>query len=223
MARLEDSPLKIAGFPAEEIELRYAALGLALCVVPRLGELVDRERLLREEETPEPPYWAHLWVGARALARWIAADGSLAGRRVLDLGCGLGLTGLVAAARGAEVWLADREPAALEFAMESARRNGLDGVHALRLDFTRDALDLAFDVILGAEVVYEPAAYGPLAGFVDRHLASGGVFHVTDAFRSDAARFFDDLRARGFRGEREAVREWDDGRWQGVFLWRFTR
>ena len=104
---------------------------------------------------------------------------------------------------------------------ETLSRNGFSHAHALKLDFTRDSIDQEFDSILGAEIVYDPAAYAPLADFVDRHLAPGGVFLVTDAFRGDAVRFFDDLRRRGFRGERRAVREWEDGRWQGAFLWSF--
>lgn len=224
---IETPPLagaaSIAGFPASELEFREGGLALRLFVVGRLEDLVDRDRLLSAEEVPEPPYWAHLWTGARALARELAHRGDLAAKRVLDLGCGLGLPGLVAAAKGAEAWFADREAAALAFVRASAHRNGLHRVHTVQLDFTRDSLPNRFDCVLGAEIVYDPSAYEPLARFVDRHLAPGGTFLATDAFRSDASRFFDALQARGFRGERRAVREWDEGRWQGVFLWRFER
>jgi predicted nicotinamide N-methyase len=222
MAPSRSVALEIAGFPVTDLAFRHGEVSLQLYAVARLESFVDRESLLREEETPDPPYWAHLWVGARALARQLAGE-PLAARRVLDLGCGLGLPGLVAAARGAEVWLADREPAALEFVRASATRNGLGRVHPVVVDFTRDSLEGAFDVILGAEIVYEPAAYEPLAAFVDAHLAPDGMFLVTDAFRSDAARFFENLTARGLRGDRRALREWEDGRWQGVFLWSFRR
>ena len=216
-------PARIAGFPFVETEISLGDARLTVCTVDRLEELVDRERLLSETDVPDPPYWAHLWVGARALAREILSGAPLAGKRVLDLGCGLGLAGLAAALRGAEVWFADKEPAALEFVRESARRNGFRDVTVCALDFTRDVLAERFDVVLGAEVVYDPAAYDPLAAFVDRHLVPDGVFHVTDAFRSDAVCFFDRLTALGFHGERRAAREWDDGRWHGLFLWSFRR
>jgi predicted nicotinamide N-methyase len=149
--------------------------------------------------------------------------GFAAGPKVLDLGCGLGLPGLVAAARGAEVWFGDREPAALAFVCESLARNGITNAHTVVLDFTRDFLGMRFDQILGAEIVYDSHSYAPLAEFIDRHLADGGAFHVTDAFRGDAVRFFDGLRSRGFRGECAPVREWDNGNWQGAFLWDFRR
>jgi 2-polyprenyl-3-methyl-5-hydroxy-6-metoxy-1,4-benzoquinol methylase len=146
---------------------------------------------------------------------------------VLDLGCGLGLPGLAAAARGATVVFADREPAALEFARASAERNGFGDVGFAAIDFTRSALGDEFDVILGAEVIYDPQSYQPLCDFLDRHLERRierrGVIHLTDAFRSDAERFFTELRGRGFAGERVARREWEEGRPQGLFLWTFRR
>jgi predicted nicotinamide N-methyase len=212
----------IGGHPATLVEFRHGPVALSLYQVARLEELVDREALLREEAVPEPPYWAHLWIGARALARALAASADLSGRRVLDLGCGLGLPGLVAAALGATVVFVDREAAALDFVRASAARNGLR-VSCRTADFTASDLGEAFDVILGAEVVYDPQSYRPLCEFLDRHLAARGVIHLTDAFRSDAVRFFEELRRRGFEGERRSAREWEDGKPQGLFLWQFRR
>ena len=214
---------EIAGYPATLTQFEYNHLRVVLYQVTRLEDLVDREGLLREDLVPEPPYWAHLWIGAQALARSVAQTGCLAGKSVLDLGCGLGLPGLVAAALGAEVWFVDREAAALEFVRESARQNGFRHTHCVELDFVRAALGRTFDVILGAELVYDPQNYSSLCAFVERHLGRGGVIHLTDAFRSDAARFFAELRGRGFEGIRRPWREWEEGRPHGLFLWAFRR
>jgi predicted nicotinamide N-methyase len=213
----------IAGFPAVEMEFEHGGVKLSLYRVAELEGFVDRDRLLGDESAPEPPYWAHLWIGAQALARFLAQADDLSGRRVLDLGCGLGLPGLVAAARGAEVWFADREAAALEFVRASAEQNRLARIRCLLLDFTCESLDVDFDVILGAEVVYDPESYLPLADFLDRHLRPDGLLHLTDAFRADAVRFFTELEKRGFEGIRRPWREWEDGRPQGLFLWTFHR
>jgi predicted nicotinamide N-methyase len=214
---------KIAGYPASLTEFEHAQVRLALYQVAGLEDLVDRDALLRDDLVPEPPYWAHLWIGARALARSLADGGSLAGKSVLDLGCGLGLPGLVAAALGAEVWLVDREAAALEFVRESARQNRFQRVRCVELDFVHGTLDRSFDVILGAELVYDPQSYRPLCTFLERHLGPDGVLHLTDAFRSDAASFFAELRRRGFEGIRRSWREWEEGRPHGLFLWVFRR
>ncbi len=47
----------------------------------------------------------------------------LAGKRVLDIGCGSGILSIVAATQGAEVWAVDISPAALEMTEQNARRN----------------------------------------------------------------------------------------------------
>ena len=216
-------PRPIAGYPVALTEFVHADVRIAVCRVASLEQLVDREALLRDDVVPEPPYWAHLWIGARALARHLAEAGTLAGQRVLDLGCGLGLPGLVAAALGAEVCFVDRAAPALEFVRASARRNGFENVRCVELDFVERSLESRFDLILCAELVYEPKSYRPLCDFLDAHLEPSGVIQLTDAFRSDAQSFFAELRARGFDGTRLARLEWEDGRPQGLFLWSFRR
>jgi predicted nicotinamide N-methyase len=219
-----DASIEIAGYPATLIDFTHRAVGVSLYRVSRLEDHIDREALLRNDRVAEPPYWAHLWVGATALARRLVEAGPLSGRRVLDLGCGLGLPGIVAAALGAETWCVDRVPAALEFAAASARNNHLASkVRCVLLDFMNEDLGADFDLILAAELVYDPRSYRALSDFLDRHLRRGGEIHLTDAFRSDAANFFSELSARGFEGTREARREWEDGRLQPLFLWTFRR
>ncbi len=73
---------------------------------PRDGlELLDEEAFEREQFMP---YWADLWPSALALAD-VVARRPPQGRRVIELGCGIALPGIVAA-RGAAI---DRAMASL--------------------------------------------------------------------------------------------------------------
>ena len=116
--------MKIGDFEATLTHARVGDTTVALWRVAALERHVDRAALLAADEPPEPPYWAHLWSGAVVLAAAVPRSA----RRVLELGCGLGLPGLTAARRGARVTFVDRVPAALAFVRASARANGLAAV-----------------------------------------------------------------------------------------------
>jgi predicted nicotinamide N-methyase len=108
------------------------------------------------EWAPIAPYWSVLWRSGVALAREV--DGlELDGKRVVELGCGLGVPSLVAARAGAEVLATDQDPEALDLLARNAQEN------RLRLDTATmhwaDAEKLLargrFDLALAADVLYE--------------------------------------------------------------------
>jgi predicted nicotinamide N-methyase len=116
--------------------------------------LIDEQAFEHDEFLP---YWAELWPAATALA---AALPAVAGLRVVELGCGLGLPSLVAAARGAEVTATDWAPDAIALLRQNAARNGL-ALHAEVRDW-RDPWDERFDLVLAADVLYEQRNVEPL-------------------------------------------------------------
>src|SRR5262245_51586685 len=65
-------------------------------------------------------------VDAESLGAAVVADVA-PGERVLDLGTGSGIHGLLAARAGADVVAVDLNPAAVQAAAANARRNGLSG------------------------------------------------------------------------------------------------
>src|SRR5438876_10582392 len=162
--------MKIGDFEATLTHARVGDTSVALWRVAALERHVDRAALLAADEPPEPPYWAHLWSGAVVLAAAVPRSA----RRVLELGCGLGLPGLTAARRGARVPLVDRVPAALAFVLASARANGLAAVDLVAADVTEPALAARFDLVLAAELVYDRAAFPALSRALAGSLAPGG-------------------------------------------------
>ena len=80
------------------------------------------------------PYFASVWPSALALAQWVAAIGSkgaLRGRKVLEVGCGLGLPGILAASYGADVTLSDGHPDVPRFLQRNVELNApLDILYA---------------------------------------------------------------------------------------------
>ena len=100
------------------------------------------------------PYWAELWPSSVALARAVS-ELQLDGVRVVELGCGLGLPGIVAALGGATVLATDWSPDALVFAARNAALNGVE-LRTARLSWAAPELPAGtFELVLAADVLYE--------------------------------------------------------------------
>jgi predicted nicotinamide N-methyase len=151
------------------------------------------------------PYWAELWDSAIGIGRNLANRGDQfsTAPRVLDLGCGMGLAGTVAAALGARVLFADLEPPALLL----ARLNSLAWrrrVRTRRLNWQTDRLDERFDLILGADILYERKQWDFLEPFWRAHVAPKGTVLLGEPGRQTGDLFIDWITARGWRLTRHA-------------------
>jgi predicted nicotinamide N-methyase len=170
----------------------------------------DRLEKVRGQRVPEDqlhlPYWAELWDSALGMGQFLVrgAGGGAQGsgeeaRRlsVLDLGCGMGLAGTVAAVLGHHVLFADLEAPALLF----ARLNSLpwaDRVRARRTDWRKDHLAERFDLILGADILYERRQWDHLEPFWRNHLREGGAVLLGEPGRKTGELFVDWIRASGW-------------------------
>jgi predicted nicotinamide N-methyase len=175
--------------------------------VADLERHVDRDALLRADDPPDPPYWAHCWSGARVLAERVPPHAG----RVLEVGCGLGLPGIVAAARGARVVFADRVAAPLAFVRASLDANRLDAAGLVGADVLDAPWRGCFDLVLAAEVVYDRATFGPLAAALRGSLAPGGRILLADGHRIDTGGFYDAATAAGLVWTRDDVRVDEEG------------
>lgn len=127
----------------------------------------DLESLWQSMDEDDPkaeehiPYWVELWPATLALCGWLARQ-ELAGHRCLDLGCGLGLSALVAANLGARVVGMDYEHGALHFAARNARINSVPSPLWVRMDWNKPGLAPAsFDRIWGGDIFYEQRFSNP--------------------------------------------------------------
>jgi predicted nicotinamide N-methyase len=121
------------------------------------------------------PYWAALWPGARMLSKAMLREPWIPGTEALEIGCGLGLPGIVALSAGLRVTFSDIDSMALQFAGANARLNGFADCKTLRLDWRCPPKDLRVPVLLASDLVYEVANVEPLVKFVQRVLAPGGL------------------------------------------------
>lgn len=164
------------------------------------------------------PYWAELWPSARMLAKVVLREPWPAGLTALEIGCGLGLPGLAALARGLRVIFSDYDRTALRFAAANARLNGFTDFETLLLDWRCPPTDLRVPVVLGADLVYETRAVEPLAALIKRVLAPDGVCLLTDQDRKPAVALREELPRAGLVFTAQMIRAGEPGgrRWKGT-------
>jgi predicted nicotinamide N-methyase len=190
-----------AGAVSDVVEETVVVGGRPLRLLrPRDGDAVLDE-LLAEDDPDEDrlPFWTQLWPSGTALAQAIAAR-PLAGRRVLELGCGLGLVGVTAARAGATVTVVDRSPEAIAFATLNAERNGVTLQAAVRaFDQPRRLLaEAPWDLVLAADVLYEQRNVPVLLWLLPRLVAQDGEVWLADPGRPMLSRFLAGAEATGW-------------------------
>jgi predicted nicotinamide N-methyase len=169
----------------ESVPLRGAVLQV---LRPRDAEALLDERAFEHEEFL--PYWAELWPSGVALARRVAAR-ALKGARVLELGCGLGLPSLAAALAGGRALATDWSPQAMDLLRVNAEHNGAELETAI-VDWKEPAaiVDRApWDLVLGADLLYERRNVEPLLVLLPRLLGERGEMWLADPGRAPAEEF----------------------------------
>jgi predicted nicotinamide N-methyase len=131
-------------------------------------------------------YWCRVWPAGLGLAAHVIdrfGREGLRGRQVLDLGCGVGLIGIVCGRLGARVTFLDREAGALAAVRRNCRRNGLGPAQTIGGDWNHGGERLepaAYDLVVGGDVVYDDAEWPALGVGLMRTLRPGGLALLAD-------------------------------------------
>lgn len=157
------------------------------------------------------PYWADLWPAARMLAKVLIRESWPPGTEALEIGCGLGLPGVVALSKGMRVTFSDYDCTALEFAANNAVLNGFTNFDVLAIDWRRPPEGRAWPVLLASDLIYELRNVEPLVGVIKALLAPGGVCLMTDQDRVPAHALREQLESSGLEFTTALVRAGEPG------------
>ena len=142
--------------------------------------------------------FGQVWPSGQQLAQAMQ-DFDIAGKRILELGCGIGLASLVLQRRGARVVASDIHPLAESFLAYNAALNALPAVHYRQLSWDVPLPNLGrFDLIIGSDLLYERGQPERLGEVIERHANERAEVLVTDPGRGNSTRFSRALAAQGF-------------------------
>lgn len=174
------------------------------------------------------PYWADLWPASRMLAEAVLKEPwedypHPTPLRALELGCGLGLTGIAALSQGLHVTFSDIDEGAVRMAGRNAELNGFTHYDLAAFDLRSPPTGLSFPVVLGADVMYETRMTEPLVGFLDAVLAPDGVALIADPDRLSARPFHSLLARNGFAVKLTRAKVGEKGSKTKGYIYRVTR
>ena len=145
------------------------------------------------------PLFGMLWPSAQRLAGAMQQRDDLAGKRILEIGCGLGLASLVAHRRLADVTASDCHPLAETFLQANLLLNALPVMKYVTGQWTTANAGLGqFDLIIGSDVLYERSHPLQLSAFIERHAADVAEVVIVDPNRGHRSRFTQHMQALGF-------------------------
>lgn len=154
------------------------------------------------------PYWAELWPAAHMLGTALVAQQTELsktlpnGSTALEIGCGVGLPGIVALSLGYRVIFSDYDATAVDFASSNATANGFDNFETLPLDW-RTPPHLQVPLILAADVIYEERNIEPLIAFIQTVLSPTGICLLSDPDRSTRGGFCHALKRAKLKVEKQ--------------------
>lgn len=144
------------------------------------------------------PLFGLVWPAGLALADEMSRF-ALAGRSVVEIGCGLGIASLVLQRRGAKITAIDHHPLTEEFLRRNAALNDLPRIAFRRASWTSSHADLGrFDLIVASDVLYERGHPVEIAAFIARHSMLTTEVIVADPGRAHCGRFLTAMRDEGY-------------------------
>lgn len=166
------------------------------------------------------PLFGQVWPSAQKLAD-LMQGWNLGASRILELGCGLGLASLVVHRRGGDITASDCHPLTESFLLANLALNQLPAMKYRTGNWTtpNPALGL-FDLVIGSDVLYEPAQARQVSDFIERHTPRAAQVLIIDPDRGNRGPFKRCMDTLGFAlTETRLIADLHDGsRYRGRLL-----
>lgn len=137
------------------------------------------------------PLWAKIWKSSLILADFITREPVVADKSFLEIGAGIGLVGIAAAAFGHQVTISEYNPDALEFIKANACINDLPDLTVNCLDWNiPEHINGQYDCIIGSEIIYKKEDLDSIQLILNKLLKPDGEIIIASEFRKVVFEFF---------------------------------
>lgn len=144
------------------------------------------------------PIFGIVWPSGEILAR-LLFDFKVKGKRILEVGCGIGLASLVLNHRGADITATDHHPEAANFLSENVQLNEGAEIPFVRTGWDDKDSGLGeFDLIVGSDLLYEGEHVESLSGFINQHAKPHCEVILVDPGRGHHALFSKKMVSLGY-------------------------
>lgn len=193
-----------------------------------IRSLKDRQQFYDHEQHAEAlgispatwPLFGVVWPSAKILAATVSLL-ELNGKRVLEIGCGIALSSIVLHQMGVDITASDYHPLAREFLDNNVLSNELAPIKFQPGNWEAENPLLGeFDLIIGSDVLYEPAHAELVSRFIDSHSGIDVDVIIVDPNRGNRAKFTKKMLALGYTHhfERFNVQGTEDANCKGRIL-----
>ncbi len=157
--------------------------------IDKLIEAISDEEFKKDERLP---YWAEIWPSSIALSEYVLEnEDEFSGKKILELGCGLGLVGIVLTSIGGDVVFTDYDSHALQFTKENFYRNFKRPASVQLLDWRDPGSTQSFDIVVASDIIYEKRWLEPVLNVLDKKLAIYGRAYIADPDRTVGRHVFE--------------------------------
>jgi len=135
------------------------------------------------------PHFGVIWQSGHVLAH-IMSDYDVSNKRILEVGCGIGLASLVLNHRKEDISATDHHPEAEDFMQQNTELNEDRDIPFVCTGWTDEESCLGkFDLIIGSDILYEGEHVKQLSQFIDQHAHDSAEVILVDPGRGHHAKF----------------------------------
>lgn len=142
------------------------------------------------------PLWAKVWPATMVLADFMASEPVDAGKRILEIGAGIGIAGIAASMCGHDVTISEYNTHALEFIKANACINGCMDTPVISLDWNQPVILNRYDQIIGSEVIFRQEDFLGIQKLFLSVLKPGGQATLVSEIRKPVIEFFRQMQQR---------------------------